>query len=428
MKNKQFYGVIDAPESMLVYDGGIVCGSADGVELPATYMLPEDRIPDVRNQQTTSMCVAFAITGIMQVMNRIEEGDDETFSPGFTYTQCRTHKGEGMFPNTALKMTMEKGCCKESVFPYIYDVPDIINTAEKEITDEIKEEAKNYKIAGYTCFNLAAKAKNAENIKKALYTEQVPLLMITDYFGMNHAVVIIGWDDNKGRFIILNSWGKNWSKDGIGSVPYVDTYAYLLVDDVNVLSKLPFNDVNKDDWYFKPIQKCYLANLMKGTSDTTFEPLKVTTRAEMSQLIFNLNSKQNNINYGKVEKFKDVESDVWYNNVVAYCTLNGFMVGVSDNEFEPERAMTRAEMAQVFYNMRDRMDIAKTREYIPFGDVDDNSWYFDAIKYCYERELINGDGSGNYAPDKEVIRAETAQFIYNYCKKIDENNRRKYGQ
>ena len=166
--NKQFYGVIDAPESMLVYDGETVCGSAENVELPATYMLPDDRIPDVRNQQTTSMCVAFAITGIMQVFNRIEEGDDETFSPGYLYTQCRKHKGEGMFPGTTLDMTIEKGCCKESVFPYIYDVPDILKTAEKELTDEIKEEAKNYKIAWYVCFNLEAKDKNAENIKKAL--------------------------------------------------------------------------------------------------------------------------------------------------------------------------------------------------------------------------------------------------------------------
>lgn len=411
---------------MLVYDGDLLCGSSDEVELPAVYMLPEDRIPDVRDQLFTNMCVAFAITGILQVMNYVEERDRETFSPGFTYTQCRTHKGEGMFPNTALKMTIEKGCCKESVFPYIYDVPDIAEIAERELTDETKETAKNYRIASFACFNLANKVKNAENIKRALYKAQIPMLMITDHFGANHAVVIVGWDDNKGRFIILNSWGKDYGDNGIGSVPYEATTAYLLTDAENTLSKIPFVDVDKNEWYFKAIQKCYLANLMKGISSNEFAPLKSTTRAEMAQLIFNLNNKQNNINYGKVEKFKDVESDAWYNNVVAYCTLNGFMVGVSNNEFEPERAMTRAEMAQVFYNMRDRMDIAKTREYVPFNDVSESDWYYDAIKYCYERELVNGTGAGEYEPEKEVIRAETAQFIYNYCKKIDENNRRNY--
>lgn len=424
MSESRGYGVINAPESMLAYDGEVVCGAAGDIELPSYFMLPDDKIPDVRNQYTTSMCVAFATSGILQIFNRIEVGDGETFSPGYIYTQCRKHKGEGMFPKTTLDMLIETGCCKESVFPYIYDVPDIIETAEKELTDKIKEEAKNYKIKGYVIFNLTAKERNAQNIKKALYEEQVPMLMITDYFGESHAVVIVGWDDSKGRFIILNSWGKTYGKNGIGSVPYEYTTAYLLIDDENMLNKLPFIDVNKDEWYYKAVQKCYLANIMKGVSSTEFAPLKSTTRAEMAQLIFNLNDKQNNINYGKVDKFKDVESDAWYNNVVAYCTLNGFMVGVSDDEFEPERAMTKAEMAQVFYNMRDRMDIAKTREYVPFNDVSEYSWYYDAVKYCYERELINGDGSNYYEPEKEVIRAETAQIMYNYCKVIDANNQK----
>lgn len=423
LNKEQYYGVINTPESMLVYDGEVLCGMGN-VELPNYYMLPDDRIPTVRNQLTTNMCVAFATTGVLQVLNRIEEDDGETFSPGFIYTQCRKHKGEGMFPSTTLNMMIEKGCCKESVFPYIYDVPDIIKIAEDELTDAIKEEAKNYKIAGYTYYNLADKTKNAENIKAALYTGKVPLVMITDYFGQSHAVVIIGWDNNRGRFIILNSWGEKWGRNGVGSVPYEDARAYLLIDDVNTFNKLPFEDIDKTDWYYKAVKKCYLANLMKGTSATSFEPLKTTTRAEMAQIIFNINNKQNNIHYGKVDKFKDVESNAWYNNVVAYCVLNGFMVGVSDSEFEPDRPMNKAEIAQVLYNMKDKMNISKIREYVPFNDVSEYSWYYDAVKYCYERGLINGVGCNQYEPEKEVVRAETAQIIYNYCKAIDEVNQK----
>ena len=126
-----YFGAIDAPESMLVYDGDIVCGSAGNIELPKEYMLPDDLIPNVRNQLTTNMCVAFAITGILQILNKKEVGDDDTFSPGYTYTQCRKHKGEGLFPETSIKLTMENGCCKESEFPYIYEVPDIIDIANK---------------------------------------------------------------------------------------------------------------------------------------------------------------------------------------------------------------------------------------------------------------------------------------------------------
>ena len=49
--------------------------------------------------------------------------------------------------------------------------------------------------------------------------------------------------------------------------------------------------------------------------------------------------------------FEDVPSDAWYADSVAYCAKTGLMNGVSDEEFEPNRAVTRAELAAILYRL-----------------------------------------------------------------------------
>lgn len=415
------FGVIDKPDSMLLYDAGLV-GASSAVDLPNKYILPEDRIPPVTNQLTTSMCVAFATAGLLRIFNRMEINEDYPLSPAYIYTQCRKHTGEGMFMNTTLDLLIEKGCCKFEEFPDVYDVPDILERAKEVVTDELKEKAKNLRIKGYAGYLYASRERNTECIKKALYENQYPILVSTDDFGngARHAVLIIGWDDDKGKFIILNSWGENYGDKGRGTIRYdASNHAYLLYDDENFLDKLSFTDVSESEWYYKAIKKCYYAGIMQGVSDTAFEPERALTRAEMAQILYNTNNKLNDITFGKNITFKDVESDAWYNNAVGYCASAGLMQGVGGDEFEPERSLTRGEAAQIFYNMQDRVKLPKTRDYAEFKDVDSETWYMPAIKYCYERELINGVEDKKFLPEEQISRAEAAQLFYNYCKLVD---------
>ena len=51
--------------------------------------------------------------------------------------------------------------------------------------------------------------------------------------------------------------------------------------------------------------------------------------------------------------FKDVKENDWFYNAVEYAYKNGLMKGKSEDTFEPNATLTRAELAQVLYNMRD---------------------------------------------------------------------------
>ncbi len=54
---------------------------------------------------------------------------------------------------------------------------------------------------------------------------------------------------------------------------------------------MPFKDVGKNEWYYKAIQHAYNAGFMNGTGADTFEPDKPLTRAELAQALVNLVSK-----------------------------------------------------------------------------------------------------------------------------------------
>lgn len=278
-------GLRESPKKILDYCGSFRAGD---VELPSSFILPKDRIPDVRDQGTVNACVGFATTNVMQILNQNETGERIRLSAGYLYAKCRPDwdKNEGMIIDTALDYLIKTGSCPEEDFPDNEEVPEIIDLVNsKPYLDAL---AKPYRIKGYEVYAWASQERKIKDIKTALYKYQVPILASTNYFGGGHAICVIGWDDNTYDWIILNSWGEEWEDHGIGKIPVDEIKrGYFLMDEKNDIL-MPFKDVDKDKWYYKAVQHVYNAGLMNGTSETTFDPEKTMTRAEMAQVLVNL--------------------------------------------------------------------------------------------------------------------------------------------
>lgn len=273
------------------------CGTfrTTDTELPNSFTLDEKDIPDVRNQGHVSSCVAFAITNIMQVLNQKETGDREKFSAGYVYGKCRK------------ETATQEGMYTSSALDYLIQTGSCfeeffpINEEMPEIAQKVKSRpdldklAKPYRIKGYEVYAQADRNIRLKKIKSALYKYSTPILGTTDYFGDGHAICIIGYDDETEEFTILNSWGTEWGDNGIGFVPYEDMgRGYLLVDEKNDIL-MPFTDVSRDRWYYKAVQHAYNAGFMNGTSSNTFEPDKAVTRAELAQALVNFAKKLESI-------------------------------------------------------------------------------------------------------------------------------------
>lgn len=276
------FGCIKETPSIRNYDYDVVCG-ASNEKLPETYILPEDRLPKVGNQGSKGACLAFSIVAILEVMYRVEFGSTIDLSEGFFYGYNRkpNQMQTGMYTSTALDCCRKTGSVPISMFNVLEEMPEMYDLV-KNRTD-LAEWAKKTRIKGYS--TITVPFRNIEKVKRALYDNKIPLLAVSNkYFGGCHAIIIVGW--NEKGFVIQNSWGETWGDKGRGTVPHdAINYVYVLTDEV---FEMKFTDVDKSKWYYDAVKETVFNGLMQGTGETTFEPEKPLTRAEMAQICVNL--------------------------------------------------------------------------------------------------------------------------------------------
>ena len=118
--------------------------------------------------------------------------------------------------------------------------------------------------------------------------------------------------------------------------------------------------------------------------------------------------------------FYDVPSTAWYAEEVAKAAENGYVRGMGDNLFFPEAEMTRAQFAQVLYNMAgepawnaDNIGAYPTQ----FSDVDGLAWYAKAVSWATEAGIVNGTSATSFDPEGKISREQIATMLYRYAGK-----------
>lgn len=111
------------------------------------------------------------------------------------------------------------------------------------------------------------------------------------------------------------------------------------------VTELPFTDVAVDAYYAKAVLWAVENGITTGTSDTTFDPDGVVTRAEAVTFLWR--AAGNPAADGKL--FADVESTKYYAEAVRWAVANGVTKGVSDTSFAPGSACTRAQIVTFLY-------------------------------------------------------------------------------
>lgn len=112
--------------------------------------------------------------------------------------------------------------------------------------------------------------------------------------------------------------------------------------------------------------------------------------------------------------FTDVKSTAWYYNAVKYVYENNLMAGTGTTTFDPEVSLTRAMTAQILYNLEGQ---PKVDEEATFADMNEApTWSVDAIAWAQDTGVVAGMGDNEFAPNAKVTREQFAQMMYNYAK------------
>ena len=109
--------------------------------------------------------------------------------------------------------------------------------------------------------------------------------------------------------------------------------------------------------------------------------------------------------------FTDVAEGDWYYDAVAYCWENGIMDGTSGTAFAPNLLLNRAMMAQVLYNLAD----GTASTVAGFPDVAASAWYADAVNWAAANGYVTGYDNGSYGPEDSLTREQLAVILYRYA-------------
>ena len=143
---------------------------------------------------------------------------------------------------------------------------------------------------------------------------------------------------------------------------------------------------------------------LAGYPDNSFGPGRNMTRAEAAQMFYNLLvDKEVKI----TTAFEDVPENAWYATPVNTLASLGIISGVGDNRFEPDRSITRAE----FTALAMKFTVGAEKEENIFSDVKPTDWFYEAVTGSIQFGWINGYGDGTFRPNNTITRAEVTAIV-----------------
>ena len=109
---------------------------------------------------------------------------------------------------------------------------------------------------------------------------------------------------------------------------------------------MPFTDVKAGSFYYDAVLWAVENGITKGTSETTFEPEGICTRAQIVTLIWRA---QKSPAAGTDNPFNDVKAGSFYETAVLWAVKAGVTKGTSAVTFEPEGICTRAQIVTLIW-------------------------------------------------------------------------------
>ncbi|MGZ9585784.1 S-layer homology domain-containing protein [Paenibacillus marinisediminis] len=174
-----------------------------------------------------------------------------------------------------------------------------------------------------------------------------------------------------------------------------------------------YDDIQANHWAADVIAELSAKRLINGVSEQRFEPARDITRAEFVSLLVRL------LGLTSVEGggFTDVDASAWYADSVNAAVASGLVQGVSSDKFEPNRAVSRAEMAVMLTRVAKMLEGTEAKlsggESHAFADqASIPAWAQSAVQDAAALGLMKGRNGGVFAPLSSATRAEAAQVIY----------------
>lgn len=110
--------------------------------------------------------------------------------------------------------------------------------------------------------------------------------------------------------------------------------------------------------------------------------------------------------------FVDVASTDWYYEAVTYCNNNNLMTGTGPRSFSPKGTMTRAMLATVLWSREGKPAVDVNG---PFTDVSTTIWFNQPVNWAYLAGVTSGTTATTFGPNNNITREQMVTFLYKYA-------------
>ncbi len=123
------------------------------------------------------------------------------------------------------------------------------------------------------------------------------------------------------------------------------------------------------------------------------------------------------------DSFKDIDKKNWYYDAVKFVYEKGIMKGEKQASFNPKGNVTRGQLVTMLHRLSGNKENKFNNA---FKDVEQGKWYTDAVNWASNNEIVYGVSKNEFAPNKNVSREELVTILYRYTQKyitVDVMNR-----
>lgn len=206
------------------------------------------------------------------------------------------------------------------------------------------------------------------------------------------------------------------------------------VFDFKETADISFTDVNKEEWYYREVQKACKAGYINGVSQTKFAPDDKLTREQAAVII----AKITKLGFSSAEE-ADIFNDSskisgWAKGYVASAFDAHLLKGYTDNNFKPKNPIKRAEAIVTLDRTKSKMDSDKLLEelndskaikILSIGNSfseDSTKWLYDIAKSSGVDVIIGNVYYSGCTLEKHWSNAENNVAAYSYYKHSSDGN------
>lgn len=190
-------------------------------------------------------------------------------------------------------------------------------------------------------------------------------------------------------------------------------------DKGNVQLTMEFNDMKEAKWALKHITKMTAEGAIKGYKDGTFKPNKTVTRAEAVVMTMNKVKKEGLITVNDNVYFKDdAVIPGWAKDQVHLAVYNGFIDVPANGKFEANKPATREWVAKLIasaYNL----EVTNEQNVNDFADANKIApEYIKYVQAALDNGVVTGFPDKKFQPNKPVTRAQMAVMLQNVTEEL----------